>query len=520
MRSGSFLFFLITLLCMTEAWGQATAIAKPDAVCHHETSALSVTVSGGTGNYYYQWEPQDLIDGDNTLPEVETVCLSETTVFTCTVMDDSGSTFLCDVEVTVKPRPITYMGEDQYIAYNTAAMFTATDAGEGATYHWEPEDLIAEGQGTTTVTTVPLTIMHQFYLTVNQNGCMGLHFVNVDVGEQLHATVSADPPAICSGATTTLSALASEGMGQYTYLWEPAEWIEGDNQQATVTTVPLTEVPEVTFTCTVSDGNQIIKIDKQIAVYQYPEVAISPEGGTNNICAGASLDLKAHPGTGHWNYLWSTGETTPTITVQPTDPTTEYWLKVSSSLFETCQDQASIAVHVIGIDAEIVGYQEVFNASDLWHGLYNYSLVEHSGFDMGEVEWECDRSDWEVTKTGKAQCMLWVKSEGMATLTAKPSNVVGCDDALSIVINATEYVEEGTPVVKVYPNPTYDEVTVKATNVLSVNIIDVYGQVVKTIQSNHNDKVTFSIKDLSDSVYLVEVVTLKDTVIKRIVIAK
>ena len=242
MLRGSLLFLLISLLCMTEAWSQATAIAKPDAVCHHETSTLSVTVSGGTGNFYYQWEPQDLIDGDNTLPEVETVCLSETTVFTCTVMDDSGSTFLCDVEVTVKPRPITYRGEDQYIAYNTAATFTATDAGEGATYHWEPEDLIAEGQGTTTVTTVPLTIMHQFYLTVNQNGCMGLHFVNVDVGEQLHATVSADSPAICSGATTTLSALASEGMGQYTYLWEPAEWIEGDNQQATVTTVSKARV--------------------------------------------------------------------------------------------------------------------------------------------------------------------------------------------------------------------------------------------------------------------------------------
>lgn len=514
------LIVLLLPLCFLEAKGQATATAKPEAVCPNGSAILSAFPTGGSGDYTYRWEPQNLIDGDNTQYEVSTLELSETTTFTCTVTDETGANYVCDVSVTVKTPPIAYMGDDQYVPYNTAVTFTATDAGEGAEYHWEPEDMIAEGQGTTTVTTVRLTAMHQFYLTVWKNGCPNLHYVNVFVGEQLQAIASAEPSVICDGATTVLSAQAVNGTGHYDYQWEPAELIDGDNHQATVTTKPLTDVPNMDFTCTVSDGNQTFSAVTQIIVYQRPMAMISPQGGTSNICEGTSLTLMASPSEGPWSYLWSTGETTPSITVQPTDPTTNYWLKVSSLQTESCEEQTSIAVHTIAINAEIIGYQEVFNASDLWPGLYNYSVVEHTGFNLGEVEWECDQPDWIVTKIDNSSCMLWVKSVGTAVLTAKPANVLGCDDALSIVINATEYVEADIPVAKLFPNPAHEDVTVMASNIMSVKVFDIYGQVLKNVQSNPIDTVVFTVQDLSDGFYLVEIVTTKETIFKRIVVAK
>jgi hypothetical protein len=509
---------IVTLHLTIESQLYASAIAMPKAVCPGETTVLTVMALGGTGGYNYLWEPQDLIDGDNSLLEVTTMELTGPTTFTCIVMDDSGNSFECAVTVLVKPLPVAYMGEDQLIPYNTSATFHATDAGPEATYFWEPEAMIASGQGTTTATTVALTAMHQFYLTVTLKGCQNVHYVNVDVGNQLNASASADPSILCSGETTTLSAQASEGTGQYTFLWEPADLIDGDNQQPTVNTKSLAD--SQVFTCNVSDGNQTFPIEVPITVQQRPQVEIFPEGGANTICVGASINLQASPYDGQWNYLWSTGETTSSITVQPADPTTKYWVTVSSSIIESCEESTDITINTIILDAEIIGYQEVFNASDLWHGLYNYELVEHSGYDLGEVEWVCDNPDWIVTKIDNMHCVLWVKSVGTATLYAKPSSISGCDNELSIVINATEYVEEEIPEVQLFPNPSDSEVTIVAPNMLSVRVVNVYGQVVSEVLPHSHDTATFSVRGLANDVYLVEIVTPKERIVKRLVIAR
>ena len=187
-----------------------------------------------------------------------------------------------------------------------------------------------------------------------------------------------------------------------------------------------------------------------------------------------------------------------------------------------CDSIVTLHLSVVNPQTEIIGYQDVFYASDLWHGIYHYYLVESTGVDLGPIEWQCDQPNWIVTQdpADDFHCMLLVKTIGTATLTAHTTTIAGCDDLLSIEINATEYIEEKEPDIHLYPNPATSEVTIVAQNMVYAKIINAYGQVVKYVQPVNNDATTISIQDLRRAIYFVEIHTPKETVIERLIITK
>jgi hypothetical protein len=58
-------------------------------------------------------------------------------------------------------------------------------------------------------------------------------------------------------------------------------------------------------------------VNDTIRVYTTPQIAVAVTPATSTICAGSSATLTATAsgGDGPYNYLWSTSETGPSITV-------------------------------------------------------------------------------------------------------------------------------------------------------------------------------------------------------------
>ena len=539
----------------------ASVTAKPETVCPNEAAVLEVTPVGGSGAYTYAWEPASMIDGDNTQRIVTTVGLTTDQTYTVTVFDNdktihrevvvrvfpaidayiSGDTEVCpeesvtltaypdgmryqwstgeteqsitvtpedpiteysvivtsdndcqeevSFEVTVNPLPIVDAGEEQHIPYNTQATLTAADAGPGATYHWEPEDLIDSDPYQQTVTTVRLTEEATFSVLVTLNGCENDSEVTVNVGNQLEVTAEANPEGgVCYGENAVLTAFANEGTGTYTYEWEPAGMIVGDNTQATVTTAAITS--EQTFTVTVFDGNETKTAEVMVEVTGESTF----DAVTMMACDGYEWHGQHFNSDGDYIFVYSNEN--------------------------GCFSVDTLHLSIVTPRLAIVGYSDVYYSSDLWHGIYNYYVVDSTGIDLGSIEWECSNPDWILLEGESMQCMLIATTKGTATLTAHPTTLAGCDDMLSIVITATEFPDDDVHEISMFPNPADVDVTVKAHNLLKVSVISLWGQHIMDIPPEHNDSTTIPIEGLSAGMYVVEIITEKGTYFERLIISQ
>ena len=100
------------------------------------------------------------------------------------------------------------------------------------------------------VTTIALTEMTTFSVTVTLDGCEATSQVTVEVNPVPEAEATADDPQLCEDSNTMLHTPEVAGA---TYSWLPAEKIEGEANQHNVTTTALTET--TTFTVTVTLDN-------------------------------------------------------------------------------------------------------------------------------------------------------------------------------------------------------------------------------------------------------------------------
>jgi len=125
----------------------------------------------------------------------------------------------------------------------------------------------------------------------------------------------ADETVICPGDTVDFQAIASGGLGFYTYTWENG--LE-DSLRSVAPLVTTTYAVEATDTC----GNQLI-VDSVTVFVDYDSIVLnpSPDGA---LCLGDSLILYAQTsgGGGTLLYDWGTGPADSLITVMPTADTT------------------------------------------------------------------------------------------------------------------------------------------------------------------------------------------------------
>lgn len=178
-----------------------------------------------------------------------------------------------------------------------------------------------------TITANNLTIGNDYYLMVDgYAGDICNYTITANSGVQFPDIANVAP--ICDGESVTLTAPS----GATSYDWQH----DGSTSQSVNVTPSTTETYycEVTGLC---DYKQIL--DVTVTVNPNPVVSIA-NGASVQICDGETENLTA---TGATNYIWSTTETTSTITVGPTSNTTYI---VTGTDGNGCTDDAQINVVV------------------------------------------------------------------------------------------------------------------------------------------------------------------------------
>ena len=188
------------------------------------------------------------------------------------------------------------------------------------------------------------------------------------------------------------------------------------------------------------------------------------------------------------------------------------------SSLQGCDSIVTLNLTIIEPDIRILGYQNIYYSSDIWHGIYHYFVVDSVTIPLAPIEWQCSNPDWILLRVSDYQCKLIATSEGQSVLTAHTLVADNCDEIMSIEITAREYFKEEDKEVMLFPNPAWSNVTVTAPDLLHVAMINLVGQKVRDVSVNASDMVVIDTENLIRGVYLVEITTVNEVYYKRLML--
>ena len=222
---------------------------------------VSITGSSNPGHYYYyyDWEV-----AGGSCSSLRTPVLAEIGVGgTTPTVSPAGPISFCD-------------GQDVTLT-----------AGSGTTWLWSNGD-------TTQSTTVSTTGNYTVTVSNGGGGCGGTSDpVSVTVNPPLNVTASPASALVCAGDSVTLTA-----SGGVSYVWSHGP------------TSTQVQVPAGSYSVSATDAQGCTGVSNTVNVTTAnPTASIS---GSTEICAGGAEILTANAGSA---YLWSTGETTRSITI-------------------------------------------------------------------------------------------------------------------------------------------------------------------------------------------------------------
>ncbi|WP_165764777.1 T9SS type A sorting domain-containing protein [Winogradskyella aurantia] len=365
---------LVTVLPPTNAYA-----GEDVTICSGETVTLNAT-----GGISYNW------DSGQTEASID-VSPTQTTTYTVTVTDALGGTDMDEVTVTVNETPIVTVSDDVIIMEGESTTLTANGA---PSFFWNT--------GYTSDTIIVSPTQTTTYTVTGSNGnCEATAEVVVTVIPEVIANAGANV-TICSGESVNLTAT-----GGTNYSWDSGE------QVASITVSPA---QTTTYTVTVSDNFGNSDSDSvTVTVNETPVITISD---SVSIIEGESTVLVAE---GADSYLWSTGETTQSITVSPTQ-TTIYTVTGASN---GCEAEAEVTVNV----------EELFQAT------------------AGDNQRVCQDDNYEVELTaGPGDTYLWNTGETTQTIYVSPVSTS------TYTVTVTQGNQEDTASVTVFVDPNPDVV--------------------------------------------------------------
>lgn len=252
------------------------SILSNDNICRGETvSITAISPEGRTFNW---------ASGQSQA----TISVSPTynTTYTVLVTDENNCSTTASKTIVVNQPPAVYIEGNLTICSGDTATLSVA---EGNTYLWNTGAISSS---------IKVTNPNIYTVTVtNSQGCSAVSNANVIVNALPTASVT-ETAEICAGAQAVLVADAQSG-SSYT-------WSTGSHQsQVSVNTAG-------TYTVTITGANQCSKTYQcNVLVRNLPQVNIM---GNSEMCYGSSTILTASAGT-DMQYIWSTGESNPTIVV-------------------------------------------------------------------------------------------------------------------------------------------------------------------------------------------------------------
>ncbi len=248
---------------------------------------------------------------------------------------DSMSTSVSEIPVvnaTAMPNPVTY---GTATTLNSGISDTANYS-----FLWSPADSLSNPANATMPNPVTKTLTKPTTFTVtvtdNNNGCgnTGQVFVSI-IGGPLSVNPAASQSMVCSGDSVDLFAQASGGSGSYTYSW--ASIPSGFNSTLADPKAQILE--NTTFIVTADDGTD----SHTDSVTVFASKPIANLGPDTTLLAGQPLTLSVDPG--YKQYLWSTGDTINSITIDTISHgmgQSNIWVMVTDTIGCTASDTIAV----------------------------------------------------------------------------------------------------------------------------------------------------------------------------------
>ena len=348
---------------------QASVVTSVSEMCDGNTATFTASCTSEHSDYFtYQWN-------NNVTGNILQVTDGET--YTVTVQDTNGCSTTAEASVTVHPLPNGIISGQTSLCQGQSTTLTASGANR---YSW------STGASSPTI-------------TVSESGtytCTFTNIYNCSAARGVTVTVYDNPvitgeTEFCAGGSTTLTAL---GDGN-SYIWSTGE---------TTPSITVTTPGTYSVTATFAGGCNCSSSSVTVVEHELPEVSIS---GTPVICSGIGAPLNVSAGS---SYLWSTGETTQSITADHTG-----LFSVSVTDANGCTNTASVEV------TELVGIT-ISGDTEICQGETTSLSVEMAG----EYVWS----------TGAQTSTITVSEAGPYSVTLSLPNGCSASATSNVIVNA------------------------------------------------------------------------------------
>ncbi len=305
----------------------STSPTTPE-ICSGNFITLTANTTPSTGNFSYEWTTANsaiIIGSTKSI----TVNPTEETSYT---VKAKNLTTGCEgqsspVTVTVQQPPqlsIESYPEEHKVCKNGSVKLTASSTTSGTTFFWNTNPI----QRTASIyVTKPGDYLVTATNPANKCSISKNFTVQPGTGTSPTVTISCDPSSktcgsVCQGSDLTLTANASDGSGDYIYLWQYPDGSTKDTQS--IKFEKAESNINGTYTVIVVDNETqcgSMPASVKISVNLKPNATIQSFPSTPTICQDGSVMLVAEVpnGTSTYSYEWSTGETTQGIFVEEPD---------------------------------------------------------------------------------------------------------------------------------------------------------------------------------------------------------
>ncbi len=271
-------------------------ITSVNASCSGSCNGIATAnPTGGTAPYSFLWAP-----GGQTTSSINGLCAGS---YTLTVTDANGCTRVSIVNIT-QPQPLSasITATQSSCGLCTGSASVAVSGGTAPyAYFWSPF-------GGTNPTATNLCLGTYTCTITDAQGCTTTASVTITQIVNISITSSGSTPSCYGACDAIASANASGGVGPYTYVWMPGNFV----------TQNLTGLCAGTWTVTATDANGCF--NSSTITFGNPAQLVvtstSSDVTCNAQCNGIA-SVNPTGGTGSYSYLWLPGgQTTQSITNQ------------------------------------------------------------------------------------------------------------------------------------------------------------------------------------------------------------
>jgi len=445
----------------------------------------SYMIDAGAGFATYLW---------STGETGQTINVTEPGIYWVEVANQANCTDRDSLIFSINPLPVVNLGADQSFCEGNSVMLSANPG--FTSYFWNT--------GATSYYISVDSPGDYWVVVIDENGCTNNDTINLTMNPKPQVSLGADQ-TFCEGTSVTLDA----GNSFTSYLWSTG---------ATGSSINSGQPGD--YWVEVTDANGCSNRDTVVLTMNLkPVVSL---GADHSFCEGNSVTLDA--GAGLASYLWSTGETTSSVT---TSLQGEYWVFVTNINQCSNSDTIVLTMVTLPLTPEITsGPSSVDNflnpTSDFTSSASTYAT---------SYEWLLEPVEaGSISGTGTTAQVTWSSGfAGTAQVSVKGLNDCGTGSfspSLAVSVYSSQGISENAAEhqIMIYPNPTDGKITIRLSSQKTFNgdltVTDAGGSAVFSqsgIMIPAGDATTLDLGQLPKGIYSVKLSSKSEVYYGRVI---